>query len=88
MLLIGETGEKGVYYRLNNYRYLSIFYSSQILKYSNNGDEEVVASDDGTHEILNSPTDLEFDQHGNMFVNDKYNHRVLMFPLESGIFGY
>jgi len=46
-----------------------------------------VASDDGTHEILNSPTNLDFDEYGNMFVNDKYNHRVLMFPLESGIFG-
>ena len=46
-----------------------------------------MVSDDGTQEVLNSPTGLEFDQYGNMFVNDKYNHRVLMFPLESGTFG-
>ena len=73
-----------IYTHLNS----SMFCSSQILKYSVDGNEEIVASDDGTHEILNSPTDLEFDQYGNMFVNDKYNHRVLMFPLESGVFGY
>lgn len=65
-----------------------MLYSSQIVKYTVDGNEEIVVSDDGTHEILNSPTDLEFDQYGNMFVNDKYNHRVLMFPLESGVFGY
>ena len=61
-------------------------FSSQILKYSSDGGEEILVSDDGSHEVLNSPTALEFDQYGNMFVNDKYNHRVVMFPLESGIF--
>jgi hypothetical protein len=62
-------------------------FSSQILKYSLDGREEILVSDDGTREILNSPTGLKFDQHGNLFVNDKFNHRVVMFPLESGTFG-
>lgn len=58
------------------------------MKYSSDGSEEIVVSDDGTHEVMNSPTDLEFDHDGNMFVNDKYNDRVLKFALESGRFGY
>ena len=66
--------------------FLSLF-SSQILKYSSDGREEILISDDGTREVLNSPTGLAFDQHGNLFVNDKFNHRVVMFPLESGTFG-
>jgi hypothetical protein len=66
---------------------MSHFFSSQIIKYTPDGGEEVVVSDDGTLEVLNSPTDVEFDQWGNMFVNDKYNHRVLMFALQSGTFG-